>query len=83
MAGARNSGGSGTQGGAGSTGGRSDSAGGSSSNDIASGSCTLGESRACRYVISGGGNYQESCFVGMQYCDTDTWSGCIDARDAS
>ena len=50
--------------------------------DVSSGTCTIGDSRACRVVL---GIYkgQESCFVGMQYCDTGTWTSCIDSRDAS
>ena len=48
----------------------------------ASGTCTIGDAVACRVVL---GIYkgQESCFVGMQYCDTGTWTTCIDKRDAS
>jgi len=46
------------------------------------GNCTIGDSKACRVVL-GIYNGQESCFVGMQYCDTGTWTSCIDKRDAS
>lgn len=46
------------------------------------GNCTIGDSQACRVVL-GIYNGQESCFVGMQYCDTGIWTSCIDKRDAS
>lgn len=63
------------------TGGSTSDAGDSTSNDEASGQCTIGDSRPCRTVIS---SYleQESCFVGVQYCDTGTWTKCTDPRDA-
>lgn len=81
MAGPRGTGGA-HSGGAGNAGGLSSNAGGSTSNDVTTGACTIGDSRACRYVI-GTYNNQESCFVGMQYCDTGIWTSCIDPRDAN
>ena len=72
-------------GGSNSTGGRNarDSGTGvTSDSGTVSGNCTIGDSKACRVVL-GIYNGQESCFVGMQYCDTGTWTSCIDKRDAS
>ncbi len=75
------SGGQGNEGGLGSTGGSSSIPGDSGDSGTSSGPCTVGDSRSCRVVL---GVYlgQESCFVGMQYCDTGTWTPCIDPRDA-
>jgi hypothetical protein len=69
----------------GSTGGRNAQGGGVTTTDAGgsstvTGDCNIGDSKACRVVI-GIYNGQESCFVGMQYCDTGTWTGCIDKRD--
>ncbi len=81
MAGAHGTGGARADGGT-NTGGFTLGGTGSTNDDVATGACTMGDSRSCRYVISSYQN-QESCFVGMQYCDTDTWTKCIDPRDAS
>ena len=69
-------------GGSNSSGGRNTGDGGSGDSGTVSGTCKIGDSKACRVVL---GIYkgQESCFVGMQYCDTGTWTSCIDKRDAN
>ncbi len=69
----------GGQGGIGGTG--ATSTGGASGSDTQTGSCTVGDSRSCRVVL-GVYDGQESCFIGMQYCDTGTWTLCQDPRDA-
>ena len=81
MAAPHGSGGSKSEGGAGSTGGRSASVGGTGASDVSTGTCTIGDARACRVVWFSVG--QESCFNGMQYCDTGAWTGCTDPRDAN
>ncbi len=74
-------GGSGNQGGQSNTGGRSALLGDAGGSVTVSGTCTIGDSISCRVVI-GTVNNQESCMVGMQYCDTGEWSHCMDPRDA-
>ena len=75
------SGGAGGQAGNGSVGGTSSTSSGGGSSDVQAGACTVGDSRGCRVVLSVYEG-QESCFVGMQYCDTGTWTLCVDPRDA-
>lgn len=74
-------GGSGNEGGQSSTGGHGGLLGDAGGSVTYSGTCAIGDAISCRYVI-GIVNNQESCFVGMQYCDTGTWSKCSDPRDA-
>jgi hypothetical protein len=75
------SGGGGNEGGQSNTGGRSALLGDAGGSVTVSGTCTIGTSVSCRVVI-GIVNNQESCFVGVQYCDTGTWGRCTDPRDA-
>lgn len=77
----RGSGGASSQGGGGGVGGTAGTSAGGGTSDVQSGTCTVGDSRGCRVVL-GVYDGQESCFVGMQYCDTGTWTLCIDPRDA-
>ena len=74
-------GGSGNEGGQSSADGHGGPLGDAGGSVTYSGTCTIGDATSCRYVI-GIVNNQESCFVGMQYCDTGTWSKCSDPRDA-
>jgi hypothetical protein len=76
------SGGQGNEGGLGGTGGNSSASGETGGSGTGGGGpCTVGDSRSCRVVL-GVYDGQESCFIGMEYCDTGTWTPCIDPRDA-